>query len=296
MLDQGRSLGEYITRYRLKYFIPHPSGFGWKIRPGAEEEIYERIEPLALRMAGEDYLELPELIFNNIRVDLPPDALKLYLQMEADLIASIEDKVVTAATAGVASGKMRQIANGGIYLDPVVQTLVKQASKREAAVVHNAKTEALADLVDELQGSPLLVAYDFNHDLERLRAKFPDAVFVADYSMKEFSALEAKWNRGEISLMFGHAQSIGHGLNLQECGHHVAWYALTWNFEDYDQFIRRVYRQGNKFSKVFVHHFIAAGTIDEIMLMSIKAKDKTQKALFTGLQELAKLRQKARVS
>lgn len=287
VLDQGRTLGPYISHYRMTYFNPTPDGFGWVIREGAAEEIYKRIRPLALRMAAEDYLEMPVLIENNIRVDLSADVQAIYDHLEEDLIAKLEQGVVVAANAASASMKCRQVANGGLYLDQEVRALVKlPKSQREWVNLHTEKVDALADLIEELQGEPLLVAYDFGHDLDRLRTKFPDGLFACDFSMKQFGELEARWNRGEIALLFGHPQSIGHGLNLQGAGHHVAWHSMTWDYELYDQFIRRVRRQGNKAKRVFVHHLIARGTIDEVMLATLKAKRRGQNALFEGLKTL----------
>jgi SNF2 family DNA or RNA helicase len=293
ILDEGRALGPYVTHYKTKYFNPiDKQGFVWVPREGAAEEIYERLSPLALRMAAEDYLDMPQLIENNIKLDLPESARAVYDRLEEDLIAKIDDKVIVAANAAVASGKCRQVANGGLYLDPEVTAMGFKVlkGKREWVDLHEAKVDALEDLIEELQGNPLLVAYDFGHDLARLRARFPKAAFACDYSMKDFSKLEDSWNRGEVPLLFGHPQSMGHGLNLQGAGNHVAWHSMTWDFELYDQFIRRVRRQGNKSKKVFVHHFMMRDTIDEVMYYSLKSKNKGQQALFSGLQELAKRR------
>lgn len=287
VLDLGRSLGPYITHYRLKYFLPGHDGFSWNLREGADQEIYERLAPLALRMSAEDYLEMPTLIQNRIEVELPPEARKIYDAMEDDLIACMDEGTVVAKNSAIASMKCRQVASGGIYLDQDVQALVKlPKSKREWVNLHDVKTDALEDLVDELQGSPLLVAYDFGHELDRLRKRFPKAVYACDYDMKKFPELEKRWNAGKIPLLFGHPQSIAHGLNLQEEGHHVAWHTLTWDYELYDQFIRRVRRQGNKSKKVFVHHIMAKDTVDDVVLGALKAKGRGQNALFAALQKL----------
>lgn len=295
ILDEGRALGPYVTHYKMKYFNPiDKNGFVWVPREGAQDEIYERLSPLALRMAAEDYLDMPQVIENNIKLDLPDSARAIYDRLEEDLIASVEDKVVVASNAAVASGKCRQVANGGLYLDPEVTAMgfAIPKGKKEWVDLHTEKADALENLVEELQGSPLLVAYDFGHDLARLRAKFPNAAFACDYSMAKFSQLEDAWNRGEIPLLFGHPQSVGHGLNLQGSGNHVAWHSMTWDFELYDQFIRRIRRQGSKAKKIFVHHFLMRDTIDEIMLYSLKSKNKGQQALFNGLKELAKKRRR----
>lgn len=293
ILDEGRSLGPYISHFRAKYFkTVDKAGFIWVPQDGAEQMIYERLSPLALRMSADDHLDMPKLVQNNIWVDLPDKVMEMYEQLHEDLIAKIDERVVVASNAAVASGKCRQVANGGIYLDAELTEFGFKLpkSKREWADLHTEKVDALADLVDELQGSPLLVAYDFGHDLARLREKFPSAVFACDFNMKQFTELEARWNRGEIPLLFGHPQSVGHGLNLQEAGNHVCWHSLTWDFELYDQFIRRILRQGNKNKRVFVHHIMARGTIDEAILYALKSKNKGQQALFAGLKELAKIR------
>lgn len=291
VIDQGRTLGPYITHYRMKYFNPTYDGFGWEIREGAEEEIYERLAPLALRMAADDYLEMPTLIENNIRVDLPDDIRDLYDQLEEDLIAKVGDGVIVAATAAAASIKCRQVASGGIYLDPEVEALVKvPKTKREWINLHTEKVDALADLIDELQGSPLLVAYDFAHDLDRLQEKLGKEVpyIGGGVSATRSAELEKLWNAGKLPVLLGHPQAMAHGLNLQEMGHHVAWHSMTWDYELYDQFIRRVLRQGNKSKKVFVHHIMANDTIDDAMLGSLKAKKRGQNALFDALKRLRK--------
>ncbi len=291
VLDQGRTLGPYISHYRMKYFVPSHDGFSWNIREGAEDEIYDRIRPLALRMAADDYLDMPTLIENNIRVDLPSNVMEVYDRLENDLIAKLDDKLVVASNAAAASMKCRQVANGGIYLDPEVETLIKlPKSKREWANLHTEKVDALADLIEELQGSPILVAYDFEHDLDRLRERLgQDVPYIGGgVSAKRSAELEHLWNAGKLPVLLGHPQAMAHGLNLQEMGHHVCWHSLTWDYELYDQFIRRVLRQGNKSKKVFVHHIIARGTVDEVVLAAVKSKRRGQNALFDALKKLRK--------
>lgn len=291
VLDQGRTLGPYISHYRMKYFVPSHDGFNWTIRDGAEDEIYERLAPLALRMAADDYLDMPALIENNIRVDLPSDVMQVYDRLENDLIAKLDNKLVVASNAAAASMKCRQVANGGIYLDPEVEALVKlPKSKREWANLHTEKVDALAELIEELQGSPLLVAYDFEHDLDRLRERLgKDIPYIGGgVTAKRSAELEKAWNAGQLPVLFGHPQAMAHGLNLQEMGHHVCWHSLTWDYELYDQFIRRVLRQGNKSKKVFVHHIIARGTVDEVVLAAVKSKRRGQNALFDALKKLRK--------
>lgn len=293
ILDQGAAFGPFITHYRLKYFNLGRDGFTWSLKPGAEADIYKALSPLVLRMAATDYLDMPAVVENQIYVELPADAQEIYTRMEDDLLAKIEDRVIVAANAAVASGKCRQVASGGLYLTPEVQPiLVKQKIKREWANIHTEKVEALVDLIEELQGQPLLVGYDFEHDLDRLRAALGKDVPVLGGGTSTVRAkeLESLWNQGKLPVLLAHPQAMAHGLNLQEAGHHVCWHTLTWDFELYDQFIRRVLRQGNKAKTIFVHHILAKGTIDELVLQVLRSKAKGQQALFDALKDLSKRR------
>jgi SNF2 family DNA or RNA helicase len=294
MLDLGASLGQYITHYRTTFFTPDYSGFNWKIKPGKEEEIYARIAPIVLRMKANDYLELPALINNYIKVEIPPTVMKFYKELEDDFLAMIDNKLITAANAAVASGKCRQVANGGIYLTPDLNITGFKIpkEKRNWLDLHNEKIDALADLVEELQGQQLLVAYDFNHDLARIQAKFgKDVAYIGSgVSTKKAKEYEAQWNSGELRLLFGHPQSVAHGLNLQGECNNVCFHSLPWSYEFYEQFFKRVLRQGNKHQHVFVHHIIAENTIDELVVESLQEKENTQNALFDGLKKLARSR------
>jgi SNF2 family DNA or RNA helicase len=277
ILDLGSTLGRYITHFRLQYF--NPTGYGgytWVPRRGAEEQIYARLRPLALRMSAEDYLELPELIYNTVTVDLPPPAMKLYKEMETSLIAAVKDGTVIAANAAAATGKCRQIANGGIYHE----------GGEKWTDIHEAKLDAVEEIVEELQGKPALIAYEYQHDLSRLLQRFgKDTPHIGGgVGGTRFREIEAAWNAGDIPVLLAQPQSVAHGLNLQGTGAAVIWHSLTWNLEDYEQFIRRVWRQGQK-ERVIVHHVIAKGTIDELIVKMLNAKDKTQRALLGALRE-----------
>jgi len=279
ILDMGRALGRYITHYRNSYF--RQTGFGgyvWTLQENAAVAIRQRIDPITLRLESRDYLELPQRIENNIYVELSDKAVKIYKEMQSEFFAFLQGKFLTAVSAAVASGKCRQIANGGVY--------------DEDSKAHHLgmwKAEATKDLVDELQGTPCLIAYEFNHDLDRLRKVFGKAVpFIGGgVSAKKSSIIADKWNAGEIPVLIGHPASMAHGLNLQNAGNHVIWHSLPWNLEWYDQFNQRVLRQGSKHSKVFIHHIIAEHTIDEVILSVLKSKDKTQKSLLDGLKKIA---------
>jgi SNF2 family DNA or RNA helicase len=295
ILDQGRSFGPYITHYRAKYFLPSYDGFGYVLRKGAEEEIYARLRPLVLRLEATD---LPALVEVVTRFDLPPDARKIYDTMEEIMIARLGEEVVVAANAGVASIKCRQIANGGLYRDPDVEKLLRgRKAEREWVNLHDAKTDLVEELLDELQGKPLLVAYDFRHDLDRLRKRFgkrEDLVFEGDLPIlgagvtpRREAAIEAAWNRGELPLLLGHPQSVGHGLNLQGSGNaHVAFYAGTFDEELHDQFLRRVRRNGNTAARVFAHYLLARDTVDEVMFWAVRAKERNQKKLLDALKNV----------
>jgi SNF2 family DNA or RNA helicase len=247
-------------------------------------------------MAAEDYLELPELVQNVVKLDLPPDVRKVYDQLEEDLITRLDEGVVVAQNAAAASVKCRQVANGGIYLTPDLEITGFKLPKvkREWVNLHTVKVDALADLIDELQGSPLLVAYDFEHDLDRLRVKLgTDLPYIGGgVSTTRSKELERLWNAGKLPVLAAHPQAIAHGLNLQELGNHVCWHSMTFDYELYDQFIRRVLRQGNKAKRVFVHHLLMRNTVDEVMLLAVKRKAKGQNALFEALQLLARHRKK----
>lgn len=294
VLDQGRSLGQYISHYRNKYFEQSYDGFSWILRKDADKEIYGQIKPLALRM-GQELLDMPAIIENNIKVELPEKAFKIYLKLEKDLITEIGAETASAKTAASASIKCRQVASGAVYLDQEVEALIKLPSSQKKWVeIHKTKLDVLQDLIEELQGSPLLVAYDFQHDLERLTDRFgvkdgkkgKKVPYIGGgVSIKDAAKWEKMWNAGELPVLFGHPQAMGHGLNLQKCGHHIAWFSLTWDFELYDQFNRRVFRQGNTSKKVFIHHIIAKDTIDEAVLIALKQKRSGQNALFNALKE-----------
>ena len=291
ILDMGNALGPFITHYRAKFFDSDRAGVTFTIKPGAEELIYEQISPLMLRLDTDAFQDLPELIEHNIMLEMHASAKKIYDELEADLITDIEEHTVVAANAASASMKIRQVASGGIYhTDPLVPGQAKP--KRTWSNVHNEKTEALRALYDELQGSPLLIAYTFEHDLERIREEFKteikrgEFVIASDVPDSKFRQMEQRWNRGEITGLAGNPQSLGIGLNLQNAGNQVCWYTPTWDYMIWDQFNRRVLRSGNTSKKVFIHSLIMKGTIEDLMLIRIKQKESGQNALFSALLEL----------
>lgn len=282
LLDQGHALGRWKTQFRNRFF--NKSGWGgytYTIKDGAEKEIYKLLKPLVLRMAAEDYLDLPPLIFNDVKVELDDKSRAIYEQMEQQMIAAIEGELVTANNAGAVSIKCRQLANGGIYLDDEV------GGPRRWKHVHMEKAEAVRDLVEEMQGTPALVAYEFKHDLERLRKLFPKAPVLAGGITTAYQReVEAAWNKGKHPVVLAQPKSVKHGLNLQGTRASVIWHSNTWDLEEYEQFIRRVWRQGQK-DRVVVHRVIAKDTVDHAILAGIARKDKTQRALLAALKDYA---------
>lgn len=274
ILDQGATLGKYITKFRLDHFTS--GGFDGRVytpKPDAEAAISKKISNLVMRLSAEDYLKLPPIISTTINVALPPAARKVYKEMQDELIAQLGNEFATAVNKASAVMKCRQIANGGIFLTPTTWRHI-----------HDEKVKAVQDLVEELEGQPALIAYDFQHDLERLKAAFPNAPHIGSgVSVADAAMYEEQWNAGQLPVLLAHPQSIAHGLNLQR-GRAVIWASLTWDYERYDQFIRRVWRQGQT-GPVFLYHIIATDTVDEVVMKNLQRKNRTQESFFDALTE-----------
>jgi SNF2 family DNA or RNA helicase len=279
VIDRGATFGKYITHFRSNYF--YPTGYGgytWALQSDAEEKIYEALAGKVLRMAAKDYLDLPELMTNKVYVDLPPDARKMYKELEDKLLTDIDSGQVTAATAAVAVGKCQQMANGSVYLD---------GEEREVRELHTEKIDAVRDIVEELSGQPCLIGYYFKHDLVALQKIFPNApVIGSGVSGDKLTKIINVWNSGKTPVLLAHPQSAGHGLNLQGAGHAVIWFSNTWSLEIYEQFIRRLWRQGQR-NNIIVHQIIARKTIDEAIVAAIESKDKTQQSLMNAIKNYA---------
>lgn len=297
-LDLGKKLGKFITQYRQNFF--QPSGFmgrDWIIQKGADKRIFKRLRKLVIRY-GNDQLDLPPLTFVDRFVTLGKKTRKLYDTMEKEYIAEWKGGEVTAANAAVASGKCRQIAQGGVYYDPDTGEILNVDAKKRRTFkkkkwkrLHDEKCEELLELLEELNGEPALVAFEYQHDKLRLQnffkkngKQFADAPFVGS-GMKDkvFHKYKKMWDRGELPVMFGQPGSIAHGLNLQGKGGIVIFFALTWNLEDYEQFIQRVWRQGQK-RRVIVYRIIARRTVDEDMVTSLAIKDHNQQTLLKAME------------
>lgn len=281
IIDQGATFGPYVTRFRQEFFYPSGyNGYEWKLQPDGERRIQQKLEGKVLRMAALDHLDLPELAYNNVRVELPDQARRTYDLFEKALTLEVDAGTITAANAAVAVMKGQQIANGGSYLDDDGSGIGRQVTH-----IHDAKTEAALELVEELQGQPCIIGYHFSHDLERLKKAFPNAPVIGSGVVgTKLDEIITKWNAGDVPVLLAHPMSAGHGLNLQGAGHAVIWYSLTWSLEVYEQFIRRLWRQGQK-NHIMVHHIIAKDTIDEAILKAVKQKDKTQQSLLNAVKD-----------
>ena len=269
VLDMGQRLGRFITKYRQDYFKPDKRNgqvvFSYVPLPGAEERIYEKISDITISMKAAD-LRMPELIESEYSVRMDEAEKKMYTSMCEQLILQMKGDEVTAANAGVLSGKLAQMANGAVYTDDGA-----------TLHIHDRKLDALEDIIESMNGKPLLVAYWFRHDAERIEKRVPCVRLDTDETI-------ARWNRGEILVALIHPASAGHGLNLQSGGSTLVWFGITWSLELYQQTVARLYRQGQTAKTVVVQHIIAEGTIDERILRALKRKDKTQAALIEAVK------------
>lgn len=283
VLDLGRALGRFITHYRRTYFTPTNRGVfvEWTPQPDAEPRIFTALAPLAQSLKATDCLELPELVERDVWVDLPDRAQMAYRELDRELITTVNDVTLSAKNAAVALMKCRQLCGGAIYHDEPVTHGVRGCEE-----LHDAKLEALADLVDELQGQPLLVAYEFQHELARLRTRFGADVpaLGGQTHIREAANIIDAWNARALPLLLAHPASAGHGLNLQRGGSHVAWFTLPWDLELYIQLNDRVWRQGNEAARVIVHRFLARHTVDVDIRDLLARKRGGQEALFAALR------------
>lgn len=274
ILDMGKALGKNITAFRKQFLYTDPyKPFQWFVRPGMFDVAMARIAPMVYQLNAEDHIKMPELVPLVIDVILPPEARKIYDEVEDDFITQLEGGTLVANNAAAAGVKCRQIANGAVYLDD-----------GSVQFVHDAKMDAMKSLVEELSGHPLLVLYEFNHDLERLKQAFPQATVLSnDLEGERLRKVMADFNSGQIPMLLGHPQTTGISLNLQDACHHVVWFGLTWNLLYYDQSIRRVARQGQKSDSVFVYHLVAKDTRDERVMEVLTQKDRDQQTVLDAL-------------
>ncbi len=270
LLDMGARLGKFVTHYREEFFLPDRRSaqqvFTWKPKPGAEDEIYRRISDITISMKSADFLQMPEYISNRVPVKLSPTERDTYDALKQELVISLHGEEIDAVNAASLSGKLCQLANGGIY-----------DSEHQSLFFHEKKLDALEDIIEGANGQPVLVAYWFKHDLERIRERF---------AVREIRASRdiADWNSGKIPVACIHPASAGHGLNLQAGGNTLVWFGLTWSLELYQQTNARLWRQGQRADTVVIHHIVTENTIDEQILAALERKDTTQTALMNAVK------------
>lgn len=269
LIDKGERLGRFITRYREAFFVPDKRNqmviFSYRPKEGAEEEIYERISDICVSMKAKDYLQMPDLVVSDVEVGMSELERKKYEQLKSDLVLPMDDGDIDAASAVGLSNKLLQMANGACYDE-----------NGKVRIIHDRKLDALEDLIEAANGKPVLIAYWFKHDRDRLIERFgAEAIDKAE-------DIE-KWNRGEIPVAIIHPASAGHGLNLQSGGNYLVWFGLTWSLELYQQCCARLYRQGQK-QVVTIQHIVTKGTIDEDVLKALQKKDCTQEAIMMAVK------------
>lgn len=275
VLDMGERLGRFISQYRVNYFKPDrmngPIVYTYKLLPGAEERIYDRISDITISMKATDYLDMPELISNEYKVYLDDEERSKYEEMKDELVLQLPGGEITAANAASLSGKLSQLANGAIYDDD-----------GSVNAFHERKLDALEDLIESANGKPILVAYWFKHDLARITERLNKLKVVFE-KLDSDKSIE-KWNAGELQVGLIHPASAGHGLNLQSGGNVIVWFGITWSLELYQQTIARLWRQGQTSGTVTVIHIVTEDTVDERILKALEAKDQTQLALIDAVK------------
>lgn len=269
LLDMGERLGRYITRYRQKWFVPDKTDgvvvFSYKPIEGAEEAIYERISDITISMKSDDYLTLPECVMNDVHVCMDGAEFEDYETLRKEMVADLNGKEIDAVNAASLTGKLLQMANGAVYGDD-----------GEYVRIHDRKLDALEDIIEGMNGRPVLVAYWFRHDAERIGKRFKVREIRTGKDIDD-------WNKGMIPIAIIHPASAGHGLNLQQGGSTLVWFGLTWSLELYQQTNARLHRQGQK-DTVVIHHIICIDTVDEQVMEALKRKEKVQNALIEAVK------------
>lgn len=270
LLDMGKRLGRFITEYRNNYFSPDKRNgmiiYSYKPQPYAEELIYRQISDITISMKSTDHLQMPELISSQYEVKLSKEERQRYEELKKDLVLQLPDGEVTAANAASLTGKLSQLANGAIYADT-----------GDTIEFHDRKLDALEDILEAANGKPVLVAYWFKHDLERIKRRFTVREIKESQDITD-------WNAGKIPVAVIHPASAGHGLNLQAGGSTLIWFGLTWSLELYQQTNARLWRQGQTSGTVVIEHIITKGTIDERILKALSQKELTQTALIDAVK------------
>ena len=269
ILDLGQRLCRSITYYRDLYFEPDKRNgqviYSYKPLPGAEEYIYKRISDITISMKSCDYLTLPECVINEVPVVMSEQEMEMYNRFRDEMVTRLKDTEIDAANAAVLSGKLLQMANGAVYDED-----------KNSHPIHERKLDALEDLMEGANGKPVLIAYWYQHDAERIKARFSVREIKTSKDIED-------WNVGKVPAAIIHPASAGHGLNLQFGGSTLIWFGLTWSLELYQQTNARLHRQGQT-DTVVIHHIIAKGTIDEDVMRALRSKERTQNALINAVK------------
>ncbi len=275
VLDMGKRLGRFITRYRTAYFTPDKRNgqvvFSYKPLPDAEDAIYRKIADITISMKATDHLKMPECVINEVKVKLSDKEREVYERFKRELVVSLKGEEIDAGNAAALSGKLSQMANGAVY-----------GENKRMLPIHERKLDALEDLLEAANGKPVLVAYWFKHDLARIQERLHK--LHIPFSTLDTAESISRWNRGEFPVALIHPASAGHGLNLQAGGSTLIWFGLTWSLELSQQTNARLWRQGQKSESVVIHHIITSGTIDERIMTALQKKEKTQTALIDAVK------------
>lgn len=271
LLDRGERLGRYVTHYRERYFDHNPWRHEYVPKPGAFEAVQKKISDICVSMKAEDWLTLPEMIVDDVPVALDGEAWKKYREMERNMVMDLKDETeISAATAAALTGKLLQLCGGSVYDE-----------EGNAHHVHDAKLEALEEVLEQLHGEHALLFYGYRHELPGLLA----VALHGGRRVRELKGAEdaEAWNRGEVDVLLAHPASCAYGLNLQDGGRHVIWYTLTWSLELYQQANARLHRQGQE-KPVIVHRLLVQGGVDQDVAKALEGKDETQAALVEALK------------
>ncbi len=274
LLDEGARLGKTISQYRERYFIANTHGghfTDYKPKTDAESAVLTAISDICVSMKAEDYLELPECVEHEIPVVLEEKAKREYDQFERDLLLEIEDETITAQGAAVLTGKLLQFCNGAVY-----------NADKQGLIVHDCKLDAYMELLERLDGEPVITFYSFKHDLDRLLERLEKT--KRRVRVYQGPQDEDDWNAGKIDVLLAHPASCAYGLNLQAGGRHIVWFGLNWSFELNDQGKCRLWRQGSEFDKVFIHYLVAQGCVDEDVMAAIRSRADTHEAVMSALK------------
>lgn len=284
MLDRGERLGRTITEYKDRWFVT--KGYNTRLRPDAAEEITHRIKDICLSIDARDWFDLRKPVVVDKYIELPDNVRDLYRKMQREFYMELKNKTVSAVNSAAKSQKLLQIASGAVYVDPTVDTDEDPRSKqwREA---HDLKIQMLDSIVTEANGMPVLVAYHFRSDLQRLQKAFPKAVVL---TKKDNVQIQGDWNAGKIPVLLAHPQRAGHGLNLQLGGNILVYFSHDWNLENRLQILERIgpmrQMQAGLDRPVFVYNIVARNTMDEIVIARTDGKMSVQEAITKATAKL----------